>query len=207
MIKKLVLLILLATLPSHSLWAQAGDVQASGLTFSTVAGRSVRLTWTRGNLDGVIVVMRLTTTGIVAPSDGNDYTGNPDFSAPPPELPTNSQNYIVYKGPGTSVLVTGLTMSTSYSVAVYEYSGTGASTTYLVGPAEATGSTTDYAVHNYDFRADCDDCHNHTSFGARGPELKAICSTCHNPTGLASNKLEFGFEETPTTTGHQTPPP
>ncbi len=205
MSKKLLLLVLLATLPGHSLWAQTGDVQASDLAFATVAGRSVRLTWTRGNLDGVIVVMRLSTTGIVAPADGDDYTGNPDFGAPPPELPTNSQNYVVYKGPGTSVLVTGLTMSTSYSVAVYEYSGTGASTTYLAGPVEATGSTTDYAVHNYDFRADCDDCHNHTSFGAQGPELKAICSTCHNPTGLASNKLEFGFEETPTTTGHPTP--
>jgi Mrp family chromosome partitioning ATPase len=142
--------------------------------------------------------------GRVDPQNGDDYTANPDYPAAP-ELPTNSENFVVYKGPGTSLLVTGLTMRTSYSVAVYEYSGTGPSPTYLEGPDEATDATTDYAVHNYDNRVDCDDCHNHGAFGARGPELKAVCSTCHNPSGLASTKLEFGFEEVPTTTGHTTP--
>jgi hypothetical protein len=183
----------------------ATDTQASNLIFATIAGKSIRMTWTRGSLDGVIVVMRQ-GAGKVDPPDGSDYTADPDFSPPlPPELLGGPGNYVVYQGPGTSVLVTGLTMSTSYSVSVYEYSGTGPSTTYLAGPVEVTGATTNYAVHNYDNRVDCDDCHNHGSFGARGPELKAICSTCHNPLGLASTKLEFGFEEEPTTAGHTTP--
>jgi hypothetical protein len=183
----------------------AAETQASNLAFSRTAGQSLLITWTRGSLDGVIVVFRLTSTGSTAPADGDDYTGDPDFSAPPPALVGGPGNFVVYKGPGTSVLVTGLTMTTSYSVAVYEYAGVGAGTTYLAGPVEATTSTTDYAVHNYDYRADCDDCHNHGAFGARGSELKAICSGCHNPSGLASAKLEFGFEETPTTTGHPDP--
>jgi hypothetical protein len=181
----------------------SAETQASNLTFATVAGRSVRLTWTRGSREGVIVVMRIPPASLIGPAEGADYTGNPDFSAPPET--TGTGNYVVYKGSGTSVLVTGLTYSTSYSVAVYEYSGTGATSSYLAGPAQATDTTTDYAVHNYDFRVNCDDCHNHSSFGARGPELKAVCSTCHNPSGLAQNKLEFGFEETPTTTGHVEP--
>ena len=183
----------------------AAETQASNLAFSRTAGRSLQIKWTRGSLDGVIVVFRLTSTGITHPADGDDYTGDPDFLAPPPELTGGPGNFVVYKGPGTSVLVTGLTMETSYSVAVYEYAGVGAGTTYLAGPVEATTSTTDYAVHNYDFRVDCNDCHNHGAFGARGTELKAICSGCHNPTGLAKDKLEFGFEETPTTTGHPDP--
>ena len=174
----------------------AVDVQASNLAFARKAGHSVLLTWTRGSREGVIVVMRLAATGLVGPTEGVDYTGNPDFSAPPPT--TGAGNYVVYKGPGTSVLVTGLTMTTSYSVAVYEYSGTGASSSYLAGPAQATDSTTDYAVHNYDFRVDCNDCHNHGAFGARDTELKAICETCHNPSGLASAKLEFDNHNTPT---------
>jgi hypothetical protein len=136
--------------------------------------------------------------GKVDPPDGVEYTADPDFSAPPPELSGGPGNYVVYQGPGTSVLVTGLTMSTSYWVAVYEYSGTGPGTTYLAGPVETTGTTTDYAVHNYDNRVDCDDCHNHGAFGARDTELKAICVTCHNPSGLASNKLEFDNHVTPT---------
>jgi hypothetical protein len=187
----------------------AAETQASNLAFSRTAGRSLLITWTRGSLDGVIVVFRLTATGITHPTDGDDYTGDPDFLAPPPELTGGPGNFVVYKGTGTSVLVTGLTMETSYSVAVYEYSGVGAGTTYLAppaaDPAEATTSTTDFAVHNYDFRVDCNDCHNHGSFFARGAELKGVCSTCHNPTGLADTKLEFGFEETPTTTGHPDP--
>lgn len=190
--------LLLAMTASTSVWAQA-TVQASNLAFPTVAGGSIRMTWTRGDGDGVIVVMRLTATGITAPQDGTDYTANPDYLAPPPELPTSSGNFVVYKGPGTSVLVTGLTMTTGYSVAVYEYTGTGASTDYLLTtPAELSQATTDYAVHNYDNRVDCDDCHNHGAFGARDTELKAICETCHNPLGLASNKLEFDNHVTPT---------
>jgi hypothetical protein len=183
----------------------AAETQASNLVFSRKAGRSLLIKWTRGSLDGVIVVFRLTATGITHPADGDDYTGDPDFLAPPQQLVGGPGNFVVYKGAGTSVLVTGLTMETSYSVAVYEYAGVGAGTTYLAGPVEGTESTTDYAVHNYDYRADCDDCHNHSSFGARGPELKAVCSGCHNPSGLASAKLEFGFELTPTTTGHPDP--
>jgi hypothetical protein len=181
---------------SQFLTDTAAETQASNLVFANKAGHSVRLTWTRGSREGVIVVMRLAATGLVGPTEGVDYTGNPDFSAPPPT--TGTGNYVVYKGPGTSVLVTGLTMTTSYSVAVYEYSGTGASSSYLAGPAEATDSTTDYAVHNYDFRVNCSDCHYHGAFGARGTELKAICETCHNPSGLASAKLEFDNHTTPT---------
>jgi hypothetical protein len=122
-------------------------VQASNLNFATVSGRSLRITWTRGNGDGVIVVMRLAATGGTAPQDGNDYTGNPDFSDPTiPELPVNSNNFVVYKGPATSVTVTGLTFTTDYTVAVYEYAGTGVDTNYLLTPlVEATQQTTEIA--------------------------------------------------------------
>lgn len=183
--------------------ANAQDVQVSNLTFDVRAGRSVRLEWTRGNLDGVIVVIRLSSVGSVPPADGTDYTPNPEFGDTGSEIPPN--NYVVYKGTGTSVLVTGLTMSTSHSVEAYEFSGDPASPTFLPGPDSATDATTNYAVHNYDYRVDCGKCHNHGSFFARGAELKAVCSTCHNPTGLASAKLEFGYEEVPTTTGHAEP--
>ena len=167
-------------------------VQATNLSFATLAGRSMRLTWTRGNGEGVIVTMRLDTIPTpTAPQDGDDYTANSDFTLAP-ELPVNSQNFVVYEGSGTSVTVTGLTMSTGYSVAVYEYAGTGANIDYLVTtPAEGSASTTDYAVHNYDYGVDCGNCHDHGSFNSRDTELKAICETCHNPSGVANAKLEF----------------
>ena len=173
-------------------------VQASNLNL-TAAGRSLRIEWARGNGDGVIVVMRLAATGGTAPQDGDDYTGNPDFAAPPPELPVNSNNFVVYKGPGTGVTVTGLTFTTDYTVAVYEYAGTGVDTNYLLTPlVEATQQTTDYAVHNYDFGIDCTQCHYHTSFGASETELKDICRGCHTEFGDADTKQEFDNHTTPT---------
>jgi hypothetical protein len=194
------LLLALGVSPS----VNAQDVQVSNLTFDVRAGRSVRLEWTRGNLDGVIVVMRLTADGVVPPVDGTDYTPNPVFGDAGSEIPPN--NYVVYKGTANNVTVTGLTMTTSYSVEAYEFSGDPASPTFLPGPAQAGPElTTDYAVHNYDFGVECGDCHNHGSFFAEGAELKAVCTTCHNPTGPGKNKLEFGYEEVPTTSGHAVP--
>ena len=172
-------------------------VQASNLAFPTLAGRSMRITWTRGNGEGVIVVMRLQATGRVSPQDGNDYVADTDFTLAT-ELPGNSGNFVVYKGPGTSVNVNGLTMSTNYTVAVYEYAGTGANSDYLLTPlVEGSATTTNYAVHNYDWGVNCDDCHNHGTFGARGPELKAVCESCHNASGQAAAKLEFDNHLTP----------
>jgi hypothetical protein len=94
--------------------------------------------------------------------------------------------------------VTGLTFTTDYTVAVYEYAGTGVDTNYLLTPlVEATQQTTDYAVHNYDFGIDCKQCHYHSAFGARETELKDICLGCHTEFGDADTKQEFDNHTTP----------
>ena len=172
--------------PSH--------VQASNITFPNATGKSMRISWTRGNGDGSIVVLRLPADGLVDPADGTDYTASPDFTLAE-EIPTG--NFVVYKGSSNNVWVTGLTLSTSYSVAIYEYTGTGASSTYLLNPAVATKTTTAVPVHNEDNRVNCTDCHNHNQFFAHDEELKVVCETCHNPTGPAAAKLEFNNHLTP----------
>lgn len=172
-------------------------VQASNIAFPQVAGGSIRITWTRGNGDGSVVVIRLQGTGIIAPVDGVDYAANADYTVAP-ELPVNSQNFVVYKGSSNSVIVRGLTQSTSYSVAIYEYAGTGAATDYLlVTPAEGTQATNAVPVHNMDKGANCSDCHSHGSWFARDAELKVVCEQCHNSSGTASAKLEFDNHLTP----------
>jgi hypothetical protein len=152
-------------------------IQASNATITKFAGRSMRISWTRGNGDGSIVVIRETgTTSSVLPVDGDDYVGNPDFSVatPPPELePLSNGNYVVHKGPENSVWVTRLNLNTSYSIAIYEYAG--ATPDYVQSnPALATQQTSTLAVHNEDLRINCDDCHNHGSFNARDAELSAM---------------------------------
>ncbi|MBD3645993.1 MAG: hypothetical protein HUJ31_00770, partial [Pseudomonadales bacterium] len=122
-------------------------IQASNVNFVRVAGGGMTVSWTRGNGDGSIVVLRQTATARTDPQDGDDYTGNPDFTLAP-ELPVNSLNHVIYKGASSYLMFNGLTQSTSYTVSIYEYAGTGVATDYLqLNPAEATQITTAYAIH------------------------------------------------------------
>jgi hypothetical protein len=176
--------------------------QASNVTFPRESGAAMRISWTRGNGTGVIVVMRLDDlvagqTPRVDPQDGNDYLPSQDFSACPAELPTNSGNCVVYKGTAGGVLVTGLAANTNYAVVVYEYTGTGASTDYLLVDAPSasnTGShsTTDEPVHNMDYGINCDQCHKHGNFNLIGDAaLITVCQNCHADGGDASTRREF----------------
>ena len=176
------------------------SLQASNAAFSSVAGTSVRITWTRGNGDGVIVVLR--DSAILAdPQDGIDYPYNIDYTLAT-EIP-GTQNFVVYKGAATSAWVTGLTKITDYSVAVYEYAGNGPSTDYRQAvPAEASVTTKDYASHNHDYRIDCTQCHGgHNGIIPRGEAQKDKCVNCHKPGQVAELKLEFNNHLAPNRNG------
>jgi hypothetical protein len=100
------------------------STQASGVNFTTVTSTGMTVNWTRGNGDGVIVVMKQGSAVNSDPVDGTytGYVANPAFTS---GTQIGSGNYVVYKGTGTSVAITGLTAGTTYYVAVYEYKGTG----------------------------------------------------------------------------------
>jgi hypothetical protein len=94
-------------------------VQASNIVFSNVADNTFDINWTNGNGASRIVVVHLTSTNAVLPTDGLTYTANTNiFSA----STTGSGNYVVYNGTGTGpVTVTNLTAGSNYTVNVYEY--------------------------------------------------------------------------------------
>jgi hypothetical protein len=177
-------------------------VQASNITFPQVAGKSMRISWTRGNGEGSLVVMRVGADP-TDPTDGVDYAANPDFTL---AAETAAGSKVVYKGTGSNIHVIGLDLSTTYHVAVYEYASSPVD--YLLGAATgnpASTTTTNIPVHNMDYASapsgppiECDDCHNHGTFGATGAELKVVCESCHNPSGVASAKQEFDNHLTPT---------
>ena len=109
--------------------------QATSFTSSSIAQTTMTVGWTRGNGDaGVVVVAR---AGLAVDTDvtsGTTYTANAAFGS---GTQVGSGNYVVYKGTGTSVNLTGLTGITAYYFAVYEYnaSGTCFNTTELTGNA------------------------------------------------------------------------
>ena len=92
---------------------------ASVITFSSLANTSMTVGWTRGNGDYVLVVVKQGSAP-ADPGDSTVYNANAAFGSGDP---TAAGSYVVYKGMGTSVPVTGLTAGTEYYFAVYEFNG------------------------------------------------------------------------------------
>jgi hypothetical protein len=110
--------------------------QASGVSFSNVTGGGMRVSWTSGGGAGSIVVMKEASAVDSDPVDGTAHAASATFGAGA-ELGTG--NYVVFRAAGTQVDVTGLSPSTTYFVAVYEYAGAGGLINYQQG-SPAVGS-------------------------------------------------------------------
>jgi hypothetical protein len=109
---------------------------ASNFTSSNIMSASATIGWTRGNgTTGVLVVARASGAVNTDPTNGTTYTANAAFGS---GTQIGTGNYVVYKGAGTSVGVTGLSPSTAYYFAVYEYNATG----LMHNMAELTGNLT-----------------------------------------------------------------
>lgn len=125
------------------------QTQASNVTFTGVGQTGMTVNWTRGSGGsggGVLVLMKAASAVTGTPADGTytGYTANTAYGSG--TLVGNG--YVVYKGTGTSVLVTGLTGSTTYYVAVFEFagqadnSGVNFGTNYNLTPATGSQATT-----------------------------------------------------------------
>jgi gliding motility-associated-like protein len=92
--------------------------QASYINFPSKTKTDVTVNWTNGSGDHVLVVARKVGDIIKLPIFGTIYTANATFGS---GQATGSGNFVVYNGTGTSVNVTGLTESTSYTFDIYTY--------------------------------------------------------------------------------------
>ncbi len=93
---------------------------ASSITFSGVADTSLTVGWTRGNGNYVLVVAR-SGSAPVDPTDNVVYGANAAFGSG--DSTDGGSSFVVYKGTGTSVPVTGLSANTTYHFSVYEFNG------------------------------------------------------------------------------------
>ncbi|NLG36292.1 MAG: hypothetical protein GX548_13165, partial [Lentisphaerae bacterium] len=92
---------------------------ASNITFSALATDAMTVNWERGDGDFVLVVARQGA----APDDPTDSTVYDADAAFGFGDITGAGSFVVYKGTGTSVPVTGLSTATEYTFAVYEFNG------------------------------------------------------------------------------------
>jgi hypothetical protein len=113
----------------------APEDQASNLTFSNVTHSQMTVSWTRGGGDNVLVVAHQGTAVDSNPVDGADYAADSTFKS---GSQIGTGNYVVYKGTGTSVNVTGLTASATYHFRAYEFNDAGGNPAY--NTATATGN-------------------------------------------------------------------
>ena len=129
-----------------SFYTEPGN-QASGVNFTAISSTDMTVNWTRSNGAGVIVLIKQGSAVTSDPVDGT-YTGYTASSTFGSGTQVGTGNYVIYKGAGTSVAVTGLTAGTTYYVAVYEYqgavdtSGADQGTNYKSTPATANRITT-----------------------------------------------------------------
>jgi len=101
--------------------ASSPTTQANNISFSSVAQTQMQVGWTRGNGDKVLVVAHQGSAVDSNPVDGTGYTANAAFGS---GSQIGTGNYVVYKGTGTSVTVTGLTAATTYHFRAYELNDT-----------------------------------------------------------------------------------
>jgi hypothetical protein len=92
--------------------------QATAFTSFGVNNTSMKIRWTRGNGDSVLVVAREAGMINADPLNGIIYTPNASFSN---GSEIGIGNFVVYKGVGSFVSITGLSPETTYIYAVYEY--------------------------------------------------------------------------------------
>lgn len=116
---------------SRSTLANEPTVQSSSLVFPSIQNNSITVNWTAGNGGNRIVIVDdapITFT----PVDGTDYADNSNYGG---GTDLGNGQKCVFKGPGTSVNVTGLSANVVYYFHVYEFSGSTVTANYLTSTA------------------------------------------------------------------------
>ncbi len=122
------------------------STQATNIVFSAVNTNRFTASWTKGNGTSRIVFIEQGTVGTPSPVNNTTYTANAVFGSG--SQIGSSGWYCVYKGTGTSVAVTGLSVNQTYNVMVCEYNGTAGLEKYLITTStnNPLSQTTDYVA-------------------------------------------------------------
>ena len=128
-----------STTKSITVLPNAPTISASSLTFSNITYGSMQLAWSNGNGQRRIVIAKAISAVNVNPQNGVSYTANSLFGS---GLQLGTGNYVVYKGTGNTVTVSGLSFFTQYYFAVIEFNGDTTLSSYQSTPYLTNSAST-----------------------------------------------------------------
>jgi hypothetical protein len=190
----------------------AEPATATTVTLTRVKADQMVLAFAGGSGPNRMVVVRAGAAVSFTPADGTTYSGaNSDFSAATDQ---GSGNKIVYSGATASALtVTGLSLSTTYNIVVYEFNGTSITTNYLTSSfgslAVTTPSNISYVSGTYSQNFDGLPVSGTPGFSGFGQGPYYVSTTPVNATGAAgwqyanqaAADLRFAADNGTSTTG------
>jgi hypothetical protein len=115
--------------------------QANNLSISSIGDNTATVSWSRGNGDSILVIAQEDLAVSSDPANGTIYSADANFGD---GSTVSTDVYAVYRATGTSVNLTGLSDTTTYHLALYEFNGTGIcyrSSDELTGSFTTTCST------------------------------------------------------------------
>ncbi len=104
--------------------ASAPTISTSSLLFNSLGSTSVNLSWTNGNGDGRMVVLRPSQPSTFMPTALSTHGSSSSNFASTSNNLLNGHRHM-YRGAATTVTLTNLSPATTYHLALFEYNGSG----------------------------------------------------------------------------------
>lgn len=133
-----------------TLLAQEPTTQPSALTVSNLGSGTLSLSWTGGDGANTIILANATSAVDGDPVDATTYTAD-HFSL---GTQIGTGNFVVFSGSASTALIQGLSASTTYHFAAYEFNTGGSPTPdYLTTGAPTVSATTSAALSLYSYQS------------------------------------------------------
>lgn len=99
----------------------APTTQTYAIATTATTGNTITLSWSKGNGSGRLIIARKGSAVTATPTDVTSYYAADNVFGNGTKLATD--NYVVYKGTGTSTTIKGLEPNTTYYFSFFEYNG------------------------------------------------------------------------------------
>ncbi len=120
--------------------------QAGEVIFSDVGTHSLTVSWTKGDGDYSLVVIRAEEAVEENPVNGQSYNASTSFGR---GTGLGSETFVVYNGDEEEVEITDLSPGMEYHVAIYSFNGSGSSENYLTEEPARGSQITDIPPYEY----------------------------------------------------------